>query len=191
MAGGRSKRALEATAYHEASHVLVALQLGFKVGPASIVPNEDSHGRSCRYVYVRNPGTYLPEGRDRADLKLQRNLIAALAGVEGQRMYSPRSLRNVHGRSDHDEAAMHLARFGWEDEEIKLFLPLARYRAKAILERCWEQVEALAAALMEKGTLTRSEILTAISVETLKAKPPRPASATLRRPSDLPGIKPG
>jgi hypothetical protein len=57
----------------------------------------------------------------------------------------------------------------------------------------WEEVEALAAALIEKGTLTEGEILKAIAVEprALHLPPPSSCFKAATAASGWPGIKPG
>lgn len=170
MAGGRSKDAREATAYHEASHAVAALQLGFKVHSVSLAPREDSGGHAVIMAGLRNPNWIeSPTVKNRMARKAEAYSVQAIAGIVGQGKYRPRSVRNFHASSDYHQAIEMLAGFGWRNEEIELFLPLARYRAKAILEQYWYQVEALAAALIEKETLPRAEVLKVIAAATQAA----------------------
>jgi hypothetical protein len=184
---GRSDRVREVTAYHEASHVVAALHLGFKVGSASILPDEDSRGHVRRWRFLRDPNTLLlQKTRDRQELKLQHNLVVALAGTEGQRLFSPRSVRKVHGSWDHDNAVRLLFDFGWDNRAIDLFLPFARYQAVNLLEGHWWMVQAVAAALMEKETLSRVEIGKAVQAALQPATKRRGGPASRLTPGSDP-----
>ena len=88
-------------------------------------------------------------------------VIACLAGQEAQRRYSPRSLRH----SDHNQAggdyklALDLALMvNASEEQATAYLKWLSIVTHDLVALWWPQVERVAGALFERGTLTAEEI---------------------------------
>jgi hypothetical protein len=93
----------EATAYHEAGHVVVTHALGYKPKSVTIVPTRDAHG----IMHYPNPlrGIQLDiDGSDRARLLAEQVIKICYAGPLAQQRYRPRSWRRYHGASYFDMA---------------------------------------------------------------------------------------
>lgn len=102
-------------------------------------------------------------GADR--LKMER-VVVLLAGMVAQRRHRPSSVRSWHGSSDFHSAVNLVGYFAGNDGEIEAYLKLLRIRAELTLERpgSWECVGALAAALLDRKTLS-----SAAAVEIIQA----------------------
>jgi hypothetical protein len=94
----------EATAYHEAGHVVVTHALGYKPKSVTIIPTRDAHG----IVHYPNPSRGIQldiDGSDRARLLAEQVIKISYAGPLAQQRHRPRSWRRYHGASDFDLAA--------------------------------------------------------------------------------------
>jgi ATP-dependent Zn protease len=124
---------VNAVAFHEAGHAVVALALGSKVRVVEIGPRPHAH---CAHRTEANKA------------------IVALAGDLAERRACPLSPwgADVDFRVAFD-AAEHLAPSA-PHQALEAF----RDQARALLDRHWRAVEAVAAALLDAGKLTGDEI---------------------------------
>jgi hypothetical protein len=107
--------AREATAYHEAGHMVAAWRLGMKIRSATIVPDESYSGK----VEHDNPlrGNNLEfDNSDRARIRGENAVLICLAGPIAQRQFRPSSLRGYHGGFDHEKAVNLALTFNSGDE---------------------------------------------------------------------------
>ena len=173
MALSRGNGAVEATAYHEAGHAVMAWIQGIPVRFVTIDPDfyyiENGSGMSLKddgvdgrcvlpkrfgdVFFLINPRTC--QGRER----LQKIVLITLAGEIAERLFRPRS-RGYHemavGGGIADDLILH--KLAEDAEEQKLYLRWIRHRAKGLLKRHWKKVEALVRELLLKKTLKGTEV---------------------------------
>jgi hypothetical protein len=93
-------------------------------------------------------------------LKMERKVVVCLAGMVAQQRFKPSSVRSWHGSSDFQAAVCQISSFTASDREREAYLKLLRIRTEQTLARpgAWECVEALAAALLDRKTLSATEV---------------------------------
>lgn len=151
------RSAREATAYHEAGHMVAAWRLGMKIRRATIIPAEDYAGK----VHHESPlkGINLEiDGSDRAEMKADKAVLICLAGPVTQRCFRPTSWRRHHGRSDYDLATDLALRLHGDGEMATAYLGWMSKRAERLVSTNWKFVEAFAASLLAKHTLAASDV---------------------------------
>lgn len=150
-----------ATAYHEAGHAVVAHYLGQSVGRKgiSIVPDAETSGRVHLPLALTNAMETRPTGRMRS--LAEDRAVVWLAGLEAQRKYRSRSVRNYHASQDYENAVDIISYICGSPEELEPYLRLLQARAKAILHlpMIWESIERVASALLEHKQLSRAELM--------------------------------
>lgn len=147
----------EATAYHEAGHAVAAWSLGYRPTLATIVSAAESAGQ----VRHENPfpGVNLEfDGSDWARLRVERAIIICLAGPIAQKRYRPSSWRNWHGAADYATATQLALRVCGSGELARAFLKWLDLRAGALVADHWPDIDRIAIALLNRGTLTHEEI---------------------------------
>jgi hypothetical protein len=170
----------EATAYHEAGHAVMRLELGRRPRAATVKPDE----RKGTLGHIAHRATKLDvDYFDPNDWRLRRwadtEIMTALAGPEAERRYSGRR-NNVGARSD-DERTKDVAWWSEESSErTQAYLTWLSLKVQAYVssEQVWKGVEAVATALLEKETLSGKEVREAwLSSHRLSAS----SEATLER----------
>jgi hypothetical protein len=101
-------------------------------------------------------------GSDRARMKAETAIIVSLAGPAAQRRYSPRSCRSWHAASDYDLASALALRLNGDGKTASAYLKWLGIVADNLVAGRWSFLEKLAAALLERGTLSGPEILATI-----------------------------
>jgi hypothetical protein len=176
-----SRLQLEETAYHEAGHAVLAWLAGSPFERVSVVPDEDAAGHIInpwwqlaeppnQFVDVTCPtcGTCVTplvahcfrddELRDGEDVALHaaRGLYAG-----GEAVKLRRGVRQRSGGCGSDDAQIaDIIASTWPDYDDATHRALCCYlrlSARATLQRAWGEVEALAAALLERRTLNGDE----------------------------------
>jgi hypothetical protein len=178
---------LEETAYHEAGHAVLAWLAGSPFERVSIIPEEDSAGHIINpwwklaeppneFVNLTCPtcGAYVTplvaqcfrddELRDEGDVALHAAQVL-YAGGEAVKLRRGVRQRSVGCGSDDAQIADVIAS-AWPDYDDATHRALCRYlrlSARAELRREWVEVSALAAALLERRTLTGDEARAVLS----------------------------
>ena len=141
-----------AIAYHEAGHTVAAVVLGFGVESVTVVPQsrfagEASFGGCCRLLL---PAAPTPEqGR--------RLAVVALAGLAADEIVASPLLE--FPTDDVDRARQHLLlAVGDAGADVALLLAECRREAFLLIEGNLAGLEALAAALAERGTLADADV---------------------------------
>ncbi len=162
VASDRPGRQRERTAYHEAGHAVIAHRCGVRFSYVTIVPGEHSLGHLLHHKWSRRFApevTLTPVMRER----LESRILAALAGGLAEKKWSGRY--NAQGSQADRTAAINMAGFiGGEGRVLEKYLAWLWARAEAMIEVCWPDIGAVAAALMEhrRGRLTHDEVRTVL-----------------------------
>ena len=140
---------------------VTALGVPFRKKAASIV----SDGETAGWVSSRSIFRETPEftKSDAVRLRCERETMPLWAGTEAQRKFNRRSVRIYHGQDDF-RAAVSLMGCFFESPVLDACLDFLRVRVKDMFEnpRTWRCVEAAAAALIEKKTLSNTQVMDVI-----------------------------
>jgi hypothetical protein len=154
--GGAADNAM---AYREAGRIAAAFELGICIRPRgiSIVRSEEYRGRAHLILQLENLDPIILT--DEMRLEAEKHAIMSLSGVEAQKKYRPSSVRSRLASNDYDDAVGIMAYFFPETHELDAYVWFLTRRAKNMMAapQVWERVETLAAALMERHTLTVEE----------------------------------
>ena len=154
----RGKR-LEATAYHEAGHAVFAWYKGTKIRKVTIIPDDDSlgHVRHSKIIRGRSPEL---DNSPRTRLRMETHITICLAGPLAQRIWNPRTCRNYQCRSDHQSAADVALTICGSGKQATAFLRYLDICVDEFLRapHIWCKVEALAAELLRKHTMSGQEV---------------------------------
>ena len=163
----KRRRAIAATAYHEAGHAVAAWWFCLKYKHVTIRPNADSLGHMLHSV----PNWFRPdiESSDRVFLRAQRHIITSFAGQLAEAKLRGRPPR-FGMESDNQNAVDMALRFCGSRETTEAYLRYCWLMARDLVNERWPQIEALAAALMERETLNHLDAIEVIN----------PGSAALR-----------
>lgn len=149
--------AREAIAYHEAGHVVAAWDLGVRIKHATVIPDAEDLGHVMHHDPLRGIRLDFDQSA-RARMRAEQMIIVCLAGPIAHRRHSPRSWRHHMGHGDHTRAVDLSSRFTSSEQETEAHLKWLTLRARALLDAHWPRVEAVAAALVERGKLEAAEI---------------------------------
>jgi ATP-dependent Zn protease len=127
----------KATAYHEAGHALAAYRFGHYGGRITIVPNGDRVGRSLSEAEWGDGSTDIEQ------------IIVLFAGLASESKYNADA--NKLGSSDDDEKAADLLERTNETESS------LRKKAKELIDKNWQIIEAIAEKLFIHKTLEDDE----------------------------------
>lgn len=156
----------EATAYHEAGHVVISWCLRCKPKSATIVAGDGSFGRVTYEDPFGGMRLDLHSGGDRLKverhtrLKVERPIMIALGGPLAQQHHRPSSWRRHHGASDFRQVAEMALAFSRSSEPANAFIARLELRTKGLVAIHWNRIRRVASALLERNTLNRDDIET-------------------------------
>ena len=140
----------ERTAYHEAGHHVACIALRRRIRSVTIVPDEDTLGRSLQGSLGRfQPDT---DWDKQTQAKLEREIIILLAGAEAVKRAAGGLGRLSDYQSDFGQAA-DLALSAVGDDQANEYLERLSERTKKLLREWWPSVVALASALLREETI--------------------------------------
>jgi len=148
---------VEATAYHEAGHAVMTAACNRKIYSATIIPRDDAHGSVEHENPLRGIKLKFNNGYP-ARLRAEDAVMICLAGGIAQLRAFPRLLRRWHTHTDYVRAVEIARSICGSPDEATAFLKWLDLRMRSILDVRWFQVEAVAAALVERKRLTGAEI---------------------------------
>lgn len=144
------------TAYHEAGHAVVAHYERVRYRYATIRPGEDSFG----HVLFRHPGKWFQPDMEK-DARhrgyIERVARVDFAGLAAEARFKGR--HNWRGAShDLHDAVNLLDYICGSNEEVEAYVNLMRVQARGLVEWHWNEVQAIADALLVRERLTAAEI---------------------------------
>jgi hypothetical protein len=162
------ERETATTAHHEAAHAVVAFRLNRHVVYARVELDRASLKEGELAGVVR----HAPYGRDIADDIAEESIVVAFAGPHGQAKFEGRNPRwgfatLLRNRNDFDDAREILKEEREEGElsgaAMDAYLRFCWTVARDMVEKFWPEIQAVAAALLKKGTLNHDEVVEAIT----------------------------
>ena len=154
----RTRNQTLATAYHEAGHVVVGYELGFRLGKSgvSIVPDGESLGQAYVLYGGWRPDRYSSK---RILLRLERYTMVNFAGEEAQRKFNPRSVRKFHASGDLHDSVDNLLRF-YDPKAVEARMEFLKSRTAEMVQSptTWKNIVAVAEALHGSQHMHREEI---------------------------------
>lgn len=168
----------EATAYHEAGHAVVAIALGMRLKAVTIEPSEGCDGLTKRVAVPRIWRRIVSgESLDVHDrVNVIKEIQLCFAGDSAQNRHSPESVKSFHAQQDSENALTIFEQFqagaqifeAAAADTSRTYLPDAIERlpsldslkadTEALVALRWQQIEAVADALLEKRTLSGDEV---------------------------------
>jgi hypothetical protein len=150
-----SRALLEATAYHEAGHAVVAWIQHVGLRRISIIP---AHGAAGFVHHAPIGGRDMEWGDSpRVRIRGERLIRVCLAGEIAQRRFDARSIRHYHGAEDRAKAANVISYLASPGEHADAYMRLLEIETQKIVEEWWELIGALAAALITRCRMTGAE----------------------------------
>lgn len=171
----RPSKKLTATAYHEAGHAIVHVRLGLPLKAATIVLNPE-HETLGSATSGAKPKTVEPEWdtSKRTVTWLEKHIIAFLAGPAAEMRFTGRA-NHVGASRDYHDAVRYASFIHSDREALSAYLRLQGIIAKLYVTspRWWPAIEAVAAALLKRRTLS-GRAVRAIVRGVLSCAPPGP-----------------
>jgi ATP-dependent Zn protease len=141
-------------AYHEAGHVVIVVHYNLPLMLASIVPGDAEH------TLHHSPLRLLKEYRSspmRARLAAEKGFHVCLAGAEAVRLIAPdRAGDGVE--NNHHEAAGFLIMLAEHEDERDAYNDLLCIQLKYLIASYRPAIDAIAVALLERGTLSGRDV---------------------------------
>lgn len=138
------KQRLQATAYHEAGHAVVALALGRPVHRVSILPNRDHLGQ-CEF----RKGALRP-----TEDWLEREMLIGLGGIAAEARHTGVHAWEGAGRDRQYVRDLAIKRAGARRAERLERRILAKAEHLLADEKHWQAVELIAAELLRHGAIS-------------------------------------
>jgi ATP-dependent Zn protease len=168
------RRQLEAVAYHEAGHAVMAIEYRRAIHSVSIVPDPDAGSLGHVRFQKRYQPVFSPEWSDLRDAPCQticiREVLVALAGPAAEEHFTGRPCIGPGGDYGFvDDLAERVC----EEDEQKPFVEWLKLRSRreTTHSRNWVRVEALARALLLKLKLSVAEAIEVCELASIAAAP--------------------
>jgi hypothetical protein len=153
----RSTSQVEATAYHEAGHAVIAYVLGYRPQSVTIVPTVDTAG----HIINTNPlhGFQLEiDSSAEARLRIESLITICFAGPIAQKRYNPRSWRRAHGQWDYEKIAELGLRVCGSAEQASAFIRWREIVACDMVRAHWPRIQLVAGQLLERENLSHTDL---------------------------------
>lgn len=150
-----SKKRRAATAYHEAGHAVVAVEERLGIRLVTIVPNEELLGFVLEAPLPRD---FKPDigMNSRIRNRIESEARVCFAGHIAQKRAYPRSHR-LDGR-DIQRAVDLVSYLVPQSKVLGAYLNLLYLQAENLVDFNWQEIEAVANALLERDTISGSEV---------------------------------
>jgi len=154
----RSKSQIEATAYHEAGHAVIAYLLGDKPQSATIVPTVDTAGNVIIHANPLHGFQLDVDGSDEARLRVEKAITICFAGPIAQKRHNLRSWRKAHGQWDYDTIAQLGLRVCGSGEQATAFIRWREIVAREMVQANWLRIALVAGQLLERERLSYADL---------------------------------
>ena len=147
---------IQAIAYHEAGHAVTAWRIGLKFRYVTIKPDDDSLGH---LKHRKVPRSFNPEisNSDRTFMYWQRRIVAGFAGQIAEGEFLGKHPR--HGFESDDQNAINAAEYlTGSKKQWQKYLDYCWAVAEDTVEASWKDIKSVAAALLERETLSYEEV---------------------------------
>lgn len=145
----------EATAYHEAGHVVMFIFLTRTFDVVTILPSDFWKG--IVIGPARSPDTFQDLEINMDYNTMIEEVMLCLSGPIAEEIY--RGIRPESGfESDYAQLSDFVLRLIVDEREQELFFDWIEFRVKGILTAKWKAVQAIAEALLEKESLTKKNV---------------------------------
>jgi hypothetical protein len=147
-----------ARAYHEAGHVIAGQRFGWTVEIITIEPSQDSGGRA-EFGPMSSLADLAP-GLKRAaqQQRMVERMVMYGAGPIAQRRAAPRSRVPAGAVKDHAEVERLAMLLSTSPQGERALVRHVEHEARSLVQRNWPIIAAIAAALVERTTLTGAEV---------------------------------
>jgi ATP-dependent Zn protease len=156
-----SKR-LQATAHHEAGHAVAAWRKDFRFRSVTIKPDL-SKGTLGYLLHRKHPKWFQPDidHTDRIVMRIQRHILISFAGQIAEAEFLGRKPR--YGMEHDNQSAVDMASFVTGSvETTEAYLKYCFAASNELIKVNWQNVTAVASALLERETLTYEDVLEAM-----------------------------
>lgn len=168
----RGRRALLATAYHEAGHAVAAHVLGRPLLYATIIPEDLEHaGPSNGHVHY---GKTMADSKGEGWGLMMIKMVCACAGPAAHRRHDPRAKAHLSGGYDYETVKIAASLVSSSEAAERALRRWGHEEARQLVRRHWSDITALAHRLLVEFTMTGMEI-------TAFLKPLEEARATAAR----------
>ena len=177
-----------AVAYHEAGHAVAAWCKELKFRYVTVKP--DAGAGSLGHVLCGFPKWFQPdvESSDRIRLHAERHIIVNFAGQHAETRF--RGKRPRYGMYRDNKQTVELASYLFDLEEtMEAYLHYCFLASRDLVATNWAAIKAVAAALLERQTLSRRDVIEAIypgSTVPRKSLKRAPAATTASDPGAVP-----
>lgn len=150
---------LASTAHHEAGHAIARFRQRLAIRSVTIEEDEESFGRASH----NPPGEWFQpdiEVDRRTRNRIESEIICALAGPEAECRFmgNDDAPYGAGSQADLDVAALLACYVCGDDDEASAYMEWLRIRARNLVRSEWELVEVLAAALLDRKTLSGHQV---------------------------------
>ncbi len=154
----RTEMGPRAVAFHEAGHAVAAVHERVRLRSVSIEPNKYSAGRVSHHNPLHNQDVECDSAHLNR-MRMERLVRMTLAGPAAQRRFNRRSWREWHGQNDF-ECALTLLSYFADGEVLSAYFKFLEVQVESFFDRpaVWDQVSAVAMALLEKKTMPAPQV---------------------------------
>ena len=152
------ERRFAATAHHEAGHAVASCHLRLRFERVTIKPQDDSLGR----VSYESPSWLAEDYPDVTRRRAKRDIIVSYAGQIAEEKF--RGCKPRYGADGDNQNIAELAfRSCGSAEMADAFLRECFAASTDVVNNRWKEIQAVAAALLERSTLTYKETIEVIT----------------------------
>ena len=139
-----------ATAYHEAAHMAIACHYNLPVGPVTV----HAEGTDKPHAHPPLPlETAIPQKAD-DNFQILNVITCLVAGAIAEERYTGGELDVDVASGDHEQAWRLAIRVADTDRAAEALMNWLTIRAEQDVNRCWNEITAIAALLLETGRVT-------------------------------------
>jgi len=154
----RSQSQLEAAAYHEAGHAVIAYLLGCKPESVTITPTLDTAGHLVVHADPPHGFQLDTDDSDEARLRAESAITICFAGPIAQKRHNPRSWRKVHGQWDYDTITDLGLRVCGSGEQATAFIRWREIVAREMVQAHWLRIALVAGQLLKRKRLSHADL---------------------------------